>query len=205
MTILPERPPSIDDDLRLAERSVAGDRGAQRELFGAHKRRVYATLFRVLGHGGPMEDLVQEAFLNVFRSLRTFRGEASLATWIDRCTVRVAYAWLARRKAAPPPLELVHEVASDSPSAERRALAREAARHLYAELDRMDPKLRVAFTLFAIDGRTLIEVATLMDASVVATKTRVFRARRALEAAARKDAVLASFVQPVRSGSEEVA
>ena len=196
----------MQGDARLVERCVAGDRDAQRELFHTHKRRVHATLFRLVGSNGPMDDLVQEAFFNVFRSLKSFRGESSLATWVDRCTVRVAYAWFAQRKARPPALELVAEVASGDPSAERRALAREAARHLYAELDKMDAKLRVAFSLHAIEGRPLAEVAELMDATLVATKTRVFRARRQLEERARRDPVLASFVPESPSpDGEEVA
>ncbi len=181
-------------DLALAERCVAGDRAAQQRLFHEHKRRIHATLYRILGTNSYMDDLVQEAFMNVYRSLRLFRGESSLATWIDRCTVRVAYAHITQRRARGPHLELVTEVASGDASAESRALAREAARHLYVELEKMDPVQRLAFTLHAIDGRPLSEVAELMEASLVATKTRVWRARRAIEKRARKDATLASFM-----------
>jgi RNA polymerase sigma-70 factor (ECF subfamily) len=198
-------PRPMHEDLRLAERCVAGDRAAQRELFQAYKRRVHATLYRLVGSNGPMDDLLQEAFLNVFRSLKTYRGEAALATWIDRCTVRVGFAWITQRNARPPHLELVPEVPAGDASAEQRALAREAARHLYAELDMMDPRLRVAFTLHVIDGRPLTEVAELMDATLVATKTRVFRARRALAERARRDPVLASFVPPDDPDGAEVA
>jgi len=181
-------------DLELAERCVAGDRAAQQRLFHENKRRIHATLYRILGTNSYMDDLVQEAFMNVYRSLRLFRGESSLATWIDRCTVRVAYAHITQRRARAPHLELVTDVASSDASAESRALAREAARHLYAELEKMDPVQRLAFTLHVIDGRPLSEVAELMEASLVATKTRVWRARRAIEKRARKDATLAAFV-----------
>src|SRR5262245_38006729 len=86
------------DDLRLADRCVSGDRAAQRELFHREKRRVHGILYRVLGSNTDMEDLVQEAFIEVFRSLERFRGEALLSTWIDRITVRVAYAYLSQRR-----------------------------------------------------------------------------------------------------------
>ncbi len=194
--------PEAEGDFRLAQRCLAGDPGAQRELFRAYKKGVHATLFRILGSNAPMDDLLQDTFINVYRSLRIYRGEASLATWVDRCTVRVAYAFITQRKRRPALLELVPDVPSGDANAEDRALAREAARHLYAALDKMDPKLRLAFTLHAIDGRPLTEVASLMEATLVATKTRVWRARRQLAARARKDAVLASFVKDDR-GDEE--
>ena len=108
--------------------------------------------------------------------------------------MRVAYAHISQRRNRPASLELVPDLPSGDASAEERALAREVARHLYVALDKMDPKLRVAFTLHAIDGRPLSEVAKLMEATLVATKTRVWRARNQLEARALKDPVLASFV-----------
>jgi RNA polymerase sigma-70 factor (ECF subfamily) len=205
MTSPPEDRRAPHEDTVLTQRCVAGDRAAQDELFTAYRARVHATLYRLLRSNAPMDDLVQEAFLNVFRSLRIYRGESSLATWIDRCTVRVAFAWIAQRKAHPPPLELVQDVPAGDPSAERRMLAREAARHFFAALAKLDPKLRVAFTLHALDGRPLAEVAHLMDSTLVATKTRVWRARRVLSDLALKDPVLASFVQDGARDGEEVA
>jgi RNA polymerase sigma factor (sigma-70 family) len=146
-----------------------------------------------LGHSAHLDDLIQDAFVEVFRSLSNFRGEASLATWIERCTVRVAYAYF-RRKALVPRLEPVHDLVAGAPSAEQRAMHREAARRLYALLDRLEPAQRIAFTLHKLDGKPLQEVAMLMEASVVATKVRVFRARRNIEQRAKHDPLLREFV-----------
>jgi len=187
--------PRAEDDLALAKRCVAGNRAAQRELFDREARRVHSALFRILGSNAQMDDLMQEAFLEIFRSLRTFRGESSLGTWIDRCSVRVAFAFLSNKQRRVPLLELVTDVPDRDPNVEERIMAREAARHLYAELDRIEPVQRLAFTLHAIDGRTLEQGAKLMDATVVATKSRVWRARQALEKRARRDPLLARFLQ----------
>ncbi|MDB5213855.1 MAG: polymerase, sigma-24 subunit, subfamily [Myxococcaceae bacterium] len=191
------------DDLELATRCVAGERSAQRTLYEREKRRVHSTLYRVFGSNHQIEDVIQEVFLQVFRSLKNFRGDASLATWIDRCAVRVAYAHLTSNKKRGTSLELVTDVASGDPSAERRAIAREAARHLYAELDKIDPKQRIAFTLHELDGHSVAEVASIMEATVVATKTRVWRARQQIEARARKDEVLRAWMQPETREEEE--
>jgi RNA polymerase sigma-70 factor (ECF subfamily) len=190
-------------DFALAQRCVAGDRGAQRELFDRESRRVHSALFRILGSNAQMDDLMQEAFLEVFRSLKTFRGESLLGTWIDRCTVRVAYAYLSNKRRRVPQLELVPDVPDGDPSAEERVLAREAARRLYSELDRLEPTHRLAFTLHAIEDRSLQEVAYLMEATFVATKSRVWRARQALEKRARRDPLLARFLGAERPEGEQ--
>jgi RNA polymerase sigma-70 factor (ECF subfamily) len=184
------------DDLLLARRCVAGDRSAQKALFQREVRRVHATLYRILGSNGSIDDLVQESFLEIFRSLKNFRGESSLATWIDRCTVRVAYAYLSSKRRRAPQLEVVSEIPSGDSSAEDRAMARQAARRFYEELERLEPTQRLAFTLYAIDGKPLDEVAQLMEATLVATKSRVWRARQALEKRARRDPLLAGFLGP---------
>jgi RNA polymerase sigma-70 factor (ECF subfamily) len=183
-----------DDDVDLAARCAAGDALAQRRLFDREFARVHATLYRILGSNQAIDDVAQEVFFAVFRSLAQFRGEASLRTWIDRCAVHAAFAHL-RSGRGRRHLELVPEsVASADVTAERRVLAREAARRLYATLDKLDPKQRLAFALHAIDGRPLKEVAVLMDATLVATKARVWRARRYVEKRAKADPVLAEFL-----------
>ena len=191
---LPLRVLPASDDRDLVARCVAGDRSAQRRLFENEKRRVHATLFRVLGPNTHLDDLVQDVFLSVFRSLQSFRGESSLSTWVDRCAVRAALAHMRGRRGRQH-LELVADsIASGDPSAERRALAREATRHLYAALDGLPAKQRMAFALSAIDGRAVSEVAELMGATAVATKARIWRARLYVEKRAKADPVLAGYL-----------
>ncbi len=173
---------------------MSGDASAQMEVFRRQKQRVHATLYRILGANNDIDDLIQETFIEIFRSLPTFRGDALLSTWIDRIAVRVAYAYIGRRKADTVRLSLVPEAASSDASAEDRATAREAARRLYAILDRIEPNQRIAYTLHVIDGRPIPEVAQIMNASVVTTKVRAWRAARIVEKRAQHDPLLASFV-----------
>lgn len=184
---------SPPEDLDLVARCVAGDRAAQRRLFARERARIHRTLYRIVGNSAYLDDLIQDAFVEVFRSLARFRGESALSTWIERCTVRVAYAHF-RRKSRVPRLEPVHDVAAAAPSAELRVMQREAARRLYALLDRLEPAQRIAFTLHKLEGKPLQEVATLMEASLVATKVRVWRARQVIERRAKHDPLLNEFV-----------
>ena len=180
------------EDSDLVARCIARDPVAQRALFERERLRVHGLLYRVVGSNAQMDDLLQDTFLEVFRSLPGFRGESSLRTWIDRCAVRVAYAHFGR-KARLPSLECVQDPELLAPSAEERTSLREAVRRLYAELDRLEPRQRMAFTLFAIENRSLREVAEIMESSLATAKVRVWRARRALEGRAKKDPLLSEF------------
>jgi RNA polymerase sigma-70 factor (ECF subfamily) len=182
-------------DHALAQRCAEGDSAAHRELFREHRDRVHGILFRILGSNSELEDLVQDSFLEIFRSLSRFRGDSTLATWIARITTRVAFAHIRRRPRSSVPLESVAEIATDEATAEAQVAAREATRRLYAVLDKVEPKQRIAYALHVIDGRSMREVAEMTDATVVATKSRVWRARREISRRVKRDSILAEYLR----------
>jgi RNA polymerase sigma-70 factor, ECF subfamily len=203
------------EDVLLVDRCLTGEPAATRELFRRHRNRVHASLFRVLGSNQDMDDLLQEAFLQVFQSLRGWRAEASLATWIDRVAVRCAYRHLSQRqrRVATAPLDGDDDDAAAEAAAApswvaagpgaRRQLARDGVVRLYAVLDELSAAARLAFTLHELDGRSLAETAELVGSTVTATKLRVWRARKRIEAAAAADPVLSQFLEP--AGGQVVA
>jgi RNA polymerase sigma-70 factor (ECF subfamily) len=192
-----------DEESDLVGRCQAGEPAALRVLFERERSRVHALLYRVVGANTHVDDLIQDTFLEVFRSLPGFRGESSLRTWIDRCAVRVAYAHFERKKRQPL-LEPVHDISSGAPNPEERASRRDAVRRLYAELDRLEPRQRMAFTLFAVEGRTLRQVAEIMESTVAAAKVRAWRARRTLERKAKSDPLLSEFLTDQAGQDEEL-
>ena len=191
------------EDVLLVDRCLTGEPAATRELFRKHNRRVHACLYRVLGSNRDMDDLLQEAFLQVFQSLKNWRAEASLATWIDRVSVRVAFRYLSQKSRRITTQDFGDDaIDPDVPSYEAgpgasRQHARDGVKRLYAVLDDLSPAARLAFTLHEIDGRPLAEVAALVGSSVTATKLRVWRARKTVQAAAAADSILAEFIQEV--------
>ena len=184
-----------EQDLALARRAADGDRGAQRDLFHGQKAAVHHTLFRILGSNRDLEDLVQDAFLEIFRALPSFRGDSSLTRWCQTIATRTAYLAISRRKPAAIDLALIEDSLPGDADTRRLVQVREAARRLYAALERIDAKQRIAFALAAIDGLPLAEVAHLTESTVVAVKTRVWRARRDLMKRAAKDSVLSSYLE----------
>lgn len=187
-------------DNELARLCASGDRGAQRELFLRTRAAVHRTLFRVLGSNRELEDLLQETYVAVFRSIGNYAGRSSLVTWTCSIATHVALSHLRRRRPTP---TLDYDRESEAPSTDRVVRARAALVRLYAALDRLDPVQRVAFALAVIDGQSLAEVAELTGASVSAVKTQVWRARKALDKRASADPLLREYVGALTHDLEE--
>jgi len=187
--------PAPEDDAQLIAACVAGDAAAQRRLFRREYPRVNATVYRIVGSAKDTDDLVQETFIAVFRGLTRFRGDAKLSTWIDRIAVRVAFHHIRGRGRPAVPLDLVGDLESPGGATDDKAHARDGLRRLYAALAELSPEARTAFALFAIDGRSISEVAQLTQTSFVAAKCRIWRARREVMKRAAQDPVLAEMVK----------
>src|SRR3954470_20843770 len=134
-----------EHDLELARRAATGDRVAQRELFLEQRANVHRALFRILGSNREIEDLLQDAFIEIFKALGSFRGDSTLGRWCQTIAVRVAYLAISRRRPPAVELALVEETVASDVDVRRQALLREAARRLYAALDRVEAKQRISF------------------------------------------------------------
>ncbi len=188
-----ERPPP-QDDAQLIAACVAGDVTAQRTLFRREYARVNATVYRVLGNARDADDLVQETFIAVFRGLARFRGESKLSTWIDRIAVRVVCQHLSGKRATVS-LDVIGDLEDSGAIPDAQVHARDGLRRLYAALAQLNSDQRTAFALYAIDGRSIAEVAKLTGVTLVTAKLRIWRARRELERRAARDPVLAELVK----------
>jgi RNA polymerase sigma-70 factor, ECF subfamily len=191
LALVPRTAPQGDAELLAG--CLAGDEAAQRALFRREYPRVHATVYRVLGSARDVDDLVQDTFIAVFRALPSFRGDAKLSTWIDRIAVRVVFGHIRKRKPSVS-LDAVAEVAAPVADLDERAEARDGLRRLYTVLGRLTPEARIAFVLFAIDGRTIAEVASVIGTTAVTAKLRIWRARREVERRAANDALLAQYL-----------
>jgi RNA polymerase sigma-70 factor (ECF subfamily) len=187
--------PTPEDDAELVAACVAGDMAAQRALFRREYARVNATVYRLVGSARDSDDLVQETFIAVFRGLPRFRGDSKLSTWIDRIAVRVVFNRIRSRGPSTVPLDLLGDVEGTGGTTDAQAHARDGLRRLYAALGELTPEARTAFALYAIDGRSISEVAHLTQTSFVAAKCRIWRARRVIMKKAKEDPVLAELVR----------
>lgn len=173
------------EDEGLLRRAGAGDSAAFREIFLRHRGDVARLVYRMLSASADLEDVVQEVFVQVFRSLKDFKGQSKFSTWLHRVTVNVVL--MHRRSARSRPV-LAEEAPSDVVADDRQPLPDEEAercermRAFQRLIDRLAEKKRVVFVLHELEGLAPTEIAEIVDAPVLTVRTRLFYARRELEA-----------------------
>jgi RNA polymerase sigma-70 factor (ECF subfamily) len=186
----------VSDVSSLVTRCREGDAVAFRELFQTHRHDIARIIYRMMGSSADIEDLVQEVFLQVHRSIGDFRGDARLSTWLYRLTVNVV---LMHRRAARSRPHLVGEAAAAPPKDQRILPDEQVARRrrmltFYRIIDKLSEKKRTVFILHEIDGLSPLEIAKVVEAPVLTVRTRLFYARRELAAMIREEPDLASLV-----------
>ena len=173
-------------------RAQQGDEAAFEALFNAHKRRVYSLCLRMTGNTAEAEDLTQEAFLQLFRKISTFRGESAFTTWLHRLVVNVVLMHL-RKKG----LQLVSldEVDSSQEEPVKRDYGGDD-RRLIGSIDRLSldraiaalPRgYRTVFVLHDMEGYEHNEIAQIMDCSTGNSKSQLHKARLKLREHLRRD------------------
>jgi len=187
----------MDED-KLIRAAQGGDRDAMGMLFATHYEGVRRLIATVIGPDAELDDITQDVFIQAFISLRKFRKESSLSTWLHRIAVHCALSRLrghvTRRK-----ILIDQKIETHVPvDAESNVDARRMLRRLYDILDAVSPLRRVAFTLFEIEGRAIEEVAAITNVSQATAKSRIWFARREVLKKARKDMVLLPLLMELK-------
>ena len=181
---------SSQDGQRNAEaqaiaKAQQGDAAAYEHLYNAHKRRVYSLCLRMIGDAAEAEDLTQEAFLQMFRKIGTFRGEAQFSTWLHRLTVNLVLMKL-RKKALwtsslddpgtdsedSRPMEFGSPDSTLTGSVDRLTLEK--------AIEALPPGYRIIFQLHDVEGYEHREIAGMIGCSVGNSKSQLHKARMKL-------------------------
>jgi RNA polymerase sigma-70 factor (ECF subfamily) len=177
----------MDPDAALIARAREGDTAAFRQIFQQHRQDVSRIVHRMLGPSADVEDVVQEVFLNVYRSLPSFRGESKFSTWLYRLSTNVTRMHLRRGRSRPRFADVeVPEAPRDSapPDGPLEQIERaERVRALYRLLDRLSDKKREVLVLHDLEGVPAKEIAEIASIPVLTVRTRLFYARKELYAA----------------------
>lgn len=185
-----------DSDLRLVERTVAGDQRAYELLVIKYQRRIERLVGRMVRDVDLVQDITQETFLRAYRALHQFRGEAQFYTWLYRIAVNTAKKALVDLKRNPVITEsalrgggddddetslLDRELISDE-TPETVLAAQEIAAAVNAAMEALPEDLRQAVTLREIEGLSYEEIAAAMNCPIGTVRSRIFRAREAISA-----------------------
>ena len=170
---------------QIIERAQQQDHAAFETIYQLHQRRVYSLCLRMLKNVEQAEDLTQEAFIQVFRRISTYRGESSFTTWLHRVTVNVVLMSLRRKTLPMTSLEALTNPSDDSPASEfgiadnrlTGALDRLA---LERAIEQLPPGYKITFILHDIEGYEHNEIADLLGCSIGNSKSQLHKARMRL-------------------------
>jgi RNA polymerase sigma-70 factor (ECF subfamily) len=170
--------------IRLAQQ---GDAGAFEHIYRLHSRRVYAVCLRMVGNTAEAEDLTQDAFLQLFRKIGTFRGESAFSTWLHRLAVNVVLMKL-RKKTLPATSLEESTDPEDETSGPRREIGAPDLLlsgsidrvHLQRAIEQLPPGYRQVFVLHDVQGFEHNEIAGLMECSIGNSKSQLHKARMRL-------------------------
>src|SRR5205085_7643958 len=169
------------------ERAKAGDAASFEALYALHKRRVYSLCLRMVGNTAEAEDLAQEAFLQLFRKIGTFRGESAFSTWLHRMTVNVVLMRLRKKSLPVASLEGTTEPDEET-GGPRKDIGAPDLRlngavdrvNLERSVEKLPPGYRTVFVLHDVQGYEHNEIAEIMGCSVGNSKSQLHKARTRL-------------------------
>ena len=179
-----------DIDQKLVVRVQRGDNTAFDLLVRKYQHKVAKLVGRYVRDHAEAEDVTQEAFIKAYRALRGFRGDSAFYTWLYRIAVNTAKNYLESRGRRPVSLDLELEgleMLDDSESLreqatpERQLLTGEIATTIQQVLDLLPADLRMAITLREVEGLSYEEIAEIMDCPIGTVRSRIFRAREAVD------------------------
>ncbi|MBI5477610.1 MAG: RNA polymerase sigma factor [Deltaproteobacteria bacterium] len=168
-------PPGTD---ALVAGCCRGEPQAQGALYRAYRSQILGHLYRLLGGPHDLEDALQDTFVEAFRSIGKFRGDAKLSTWLHGIAVHIALRRL-RSRGRQPREAAVDESALAADALQARTVeARRQVARVFAILEHLPPKKRVVFVLHEIDGLPLTEIAQMVGAPQITVRTRLHYARK---------------------------
>ncbi len=170
--------------IRLAQQ---GDAGAFEHIYRLHSRRVYAVCLRMVGNTAEAEDLTQDAFLQLYRKIGTFRGESAFSTWLHRLAVNVVLMKLRKKTLPATSLEESTDPEDESSGPRREIGAPDLLLtgsidrvHLQRAIEQLPPGYRQVFVLHDVQGFEHNEIAGLMECSIGNSKSQLHKARMRL-------------------------
>ncbi|HHQ4800993.1 TPA: RNA polymerase sigma factor RpoE [Aeromonas veronii] len=177
-------------DEQLVERVQRGDKAAFNLLVKKYQHKVVNLVARYVNNPGDVPDVAQEVFIKAYRALPTFRGESAFYTWLYRIAVNTAKNYLTSQGRRPPSSDVEADEAEsygggealqEVSTPENLALTDEIKRTVFSAIEALPEDLRTAITLRELEGLSYEEIAEIMDCPVGTVRSRIFRAREAID------------------------
>jgi len=177
-------------DQKLVERVQKGDKNAFNLLVKKYQHKVSNLVTRYVKNQADVPDIVQEAFIKAYRALPNFRGESAFYTWLYRIAVNCAKNHMVAGSRKPPSSDVEIEDAEiydggdalrENASPEKLLLTNEIKKVVFDTIEQLPEELRIAINFRELEGLSYEEIATIMECPVGTVRSRIFRARDAID------------------------
>ena len=177
-------------DLAIVKRVQAGDDAAFNLLVRKYQHKVLNLVARYVYDSGDVEDVAQEVFVKAYRAIGGFRGDSAFYTWLYRIAINTAKNHLVAQSRRPPQTDVDAQDAEmieagrnlrEVETPESSLLSRELAQRITSAVRDLPEELRTAITLREMEGLSYEEIATVMDCPIGTVRSRIFRAREAID------------------------
>lgn len=177
-------------DLELVKRVQRGDSAAFDLLVRKYQHRIGALIGRYIADWSEVQDVAQETFIRAYRAIGNFRGDAQFYTWLHRIAVNTAKNHLVASNRRPPGGDIDVEDAEqydagvrlrDTDTPERELMRQQLEQTVMRAVEALPEELRLAITLREVDGLSYEEIAQRMDCPIGTVRSRIFRAREAID------------------------
>jgi RNA polymerase sigma-70 factor (ECF subfamily) len=190
--------PASSCDAEMVARAQRGEEKAFEALFHIHKQRVYSLCLRMTGNAGEAEELTQEAFLQVFRKIHTFRGDSAFSTWLHRLSVNIVLMRWRKKTVSETPIENIgggkefDEQPREYGAPDLTLTASIDRLNLERAVAQLPPGYKQIFVLHDVEGYQHNEIAAMLGTSIGNSKSQLHKARmrlrKLLRSGMRKDA-----------------
>lgn len=185
-----QREDAQQQDIELVQRVQRGDMAAFDLLVRKYQHRIAGLIGRYVPDWSECQDIAQETFIRAYRAIGNFRGDAQFYTWLHRIAVNTAKNHLVASSRRPPTDDIEVSDAEqydsgirlrDTDTPERELMRQQMERTVMSAVDALPEELRVAISLREVDGLSYEEIATRMGCPIGTVRSRIFRAREAID------------------------
>lgn len=179
-----------DIDRQLVERVQAGDKAAFDLLVRKYQHKLLSVIGRYVSNWSDAQDVAQDTFVRAYRAIGNFRGDSAFYTWLYKIAVNTSKNWLVAQGRRPPTDDVAVDDAvlfdgdsrlKDRDTPERELMRQQMEQIVFNTVQALPEELRIAITLREVDGLSYEDIAKSMDCPIGTVRSRIFRAREAVD------------------------
>ncbi|HRQ63704.1 MAG TPA: RNA polymerase sigma factor RpoE [Xanthomonadaceae bacterium] len=177
-------------DQQLVRKVQAGDKAAFDLLVRKYQHKLLSVIGRYVSNWSDAQDVAQDTFVRAYRAIGNFRGDSAFYTWLYKIAVNTSKNWLVSQGRRPPTDDVSVDDAvlfdgdsrlKDRDTPERELMRQQVEQIVYRTVQALPEELRTAITLREVDGLSYEEIARTMDCPIGTVRSRIFRAREAVD------------------------